>query len=91
MRIEDINFDSADCIYNYDRCFQYKGEVYEYLPKSKDFRKILSDDDYDYIEVEDFCDIEYNIITELYQVYIAELECMLKVEKHTTKTLRGAL
>lgn len=79
MKLQDINFGTDECIYDYKRCFELKGKVYEYL-KPGGFRVIFSNDDYDYIE-------DGELTTYLYKTYIAELECMLKVEKHTTSKL----
>ncbi len=79
MKIQDINFGTDECIYDYKRCFELKGKVYEYL-KSGEFREIFSNDDYDYVE-------DNELTTHLYKTYIAELECMLKVEKSLVKKL----
>ena len=81
MKLQDINFDSDECIYDYKRCFEAKGKVYEYLNGIGIFREIFSNDDYDYVE-------DDKMVTYLYRTYITDLECMLKVEKHTTKTLK---
>ena len=57
--LSEINFDDENCPFEKEYCFEYKNKVYELLPKEHfdhEFRVVLYQDDYDYVEDEKLID-----------------------------------